>query len=86
MTVTVSTPPAVSVLAPVTTRWVAVPGVTVMPDSVPVMAGVTVSVAVIVSDPDVFSVTLKVPTPSVKVAAAGSTAWPSLLVIATLPA
>ena len=85
MTVTVSTPPAVSPLAPVTTSWVAVPGVT-MPDSVPVMAGVTVSVAVIVSDPDVFSVTLKVPTPSVSLALGGRTAWPSLLVIATLPA
>ena len=86
MTVTVSTPPAVSALAPVTTSWVAVPGVTVMPDSVPVMPGVTVSVAVIVSDPDVLSVTSKVPTPPVSLALGGRTAWPSLLVIFTLPA
>ena len=69
-----------------TTSWVAVPGVTVMPDSVPVRLLFWVSVAVTDWVPAVSSVTLNVPVPLVRVVAAGRTAWPSLLVIATLPA
>ena len=44
-----------------------------------------VSVAVIDRVPAVLRVTSKVPTPSVRVASAGKTAWPSLLVMATVP-
>ena len=43
-------------------------------------AGITVSVAVIVWLPAVFSVALNVPVPLVSVLVAGRRAWPSLLV------
>jgi len=52
---------------------------------VPVIEAVTVSVAVIVWLPRVFSVTEKVPNPFVKVESAGSAAWPSVLVKCTVP-
>ena len=45
----------------------------------------TVSVAVKVCTPAVFSVALKVPVPLVKVLLAGRTAWASLLVKCTVP-
>jgi hypothetical protein len=60
--------------------------VTTMDALVPVVAEVTVSVAVIVWLPAVFSVALKVPTPLVSVAFAGSTEAPSLLEKCTVPA
>ena len=53
---------------------------TTMPLWTPLMLPVTVSVAVTDWVPAVLSVRLKVPTPSVKVVSAGSTAAPSLLV------
>jgi type IV secretory pathway TrbD component len=61
-------------------------GATRMGVLVPVMAEVTVSVPVIVWLPAVFSVALKVPTPLVSVAFAGSTEAPSLLEKCTVPA
>jgi hypothetical protein len=50
-----------------------------------VIEAVTVSVAVIVWLPRVFSVTEKVSNPFVKVESAGSAAWPSVLVKCTVP-
>jgi hypothetical protein len=54
---------------------------------VPVIAGVTVSVAVMVSLPAVLSVTEKfaLPVPVDSIELAGSTAWPSVLVMCTVP-
>ena len=52
----------------------------------PVIGRLTVSVAVIVWLPAVFSVTLNVPVPLVSVALAGRTAAASLLVKWTVPA
>ena len=52
---------------------------------VPVIAGVTVSLAVSVWLPAVFSVALNVPTPLVRVASAGKTAAPSVEVKWTMP-
>ena len=60
-------------------------GLTVMPDSVPVIVLVTVSVAVIDWEPAVLSVAEKVPVPLVSVVLAGSVAWASLLVKWTVP-
>ena len=57
-----------------------------MASLVPVIDGVTVSVAVSVCVPAVRSVALNVPTPLVSVAFAGSVAAPSLLVKCTVPA
>ena len=67
-----------------TTKWVA-GAVTLMPLLVPVIELVTVSVAVIVCVPEVFSVALKVPVPLLSVLLAGSDAVPSLLVKWTVP-
>src|SRR5580698_1596188 len=55
-------------------------GLTVMAGEVPVMATVTVSVAVSVCEPDVFNVAENVPAPAVRVPLPGRTASPSLLV------
>ncbi len=52
-----------------------------MPASLPLMPGVTVSVAVRDWAPAVLRVALKVAVPPVMVKLAGSTAWGSLLVI-----
>jgi hypothetical protein len=52
---------------------------------VPVIETVTVSVAVIVWLPTVFSVAEKVPVPLASVELAGSTAWPSVLVKCAVP-
>ena len=54
--------------------------------SEPWMPLLTVSVAVIDCDPAVLSVTGNVPTPSVRVALGGRMAWPSELVMWTVPA
>ena len=71
---------------PATISVLAAPGITVIPDCVPVIVAVTVSVAVIVWLPAVFSVAEKVPVPLVSVEFAGSVAEPSLLVKCTVPA
>ncbi len=60
-------------------------GPTVILPEVPVIVLVTVSVAVIVRVPAVFSVALKVPWPLVSVEFAGRTAEPSVLVKCTVP-
>ena len=52
---------------------------------VPVIEGVTVSVAVIVWPPSVSSVAEKFPTPFVTGESAGSAAWVSVLVKCTVP-
>jgi hypothetical protein len=52
---------------------------------VPLIELEVVSVAVMVSLPEVFRVAEKVPTPFVSVELAGSIAWPSLLVKCTVP-
>jgi hypothetical protein len=69
-----------------TLKCVAGPGFTVIPAEVPVMEEVTVSVAVMVWLPAVFSVTENTPTPLVNVEFAGSVAEPSVLVNCTVPA
>jgi hypothetical protein len=53
--------------------------------SAPVIELVTVSVAVMDCEPDVFKVTVKEPTPLVREAFEGKTAWLSLEDIATVP-
>ena len=72
-------------LPPVVVMLEAKAGFTVMLFDVPVMLE-TVSVAVTVSVPAVFSVTMNVPTPELRPEFDGSTACPSLLVICTIPA
>ena len=69
-----------------TVNVVAAAGFTVIVPDVSVMEGVTVSVAVSVCVPAVFSVTENVPTPLVSVELAGNVATPSLLVKCTVPA
>ena len=69
----------------VTLKWVAAAGLTVIVPDVPVIEEVTVSVAVIVWVPAVFSVTENVPAPLVSVELAGNVATPSLLVKCTVP-
>ena len=59
---------------------------TVMFPLVPVIEEVTVSVLVIVREPTVFKVALKVPTPLVNVESEGGTACASLLVKCAVPA
>ena len=63
-----------------TVNVVAAAAFTVIVPDVPVMEEVTVSVAVIVRFPAVFSVTENVPTPLVNVESAGKVAEPSVLV------
>jgi hypothetical protein len=86
VTVKFSAAPEVAVAGAETLKCVAIPeAATVMLPEVPVIDGVTVSVAVIVCVPLVFSVTEKVATPLVRVEFVGSTACPSLLVKCTVP-
>lgn len=68
-----------------TTNLVAAPGFTVMAPDVPVIEEVTVSVAVMVWFPAVFSVIENVPTPLVNVESAGNVATPSVLMKCTVP-
>ena len=68
-----------------TTNLVAVGLDTLIVPDAPVIELVTVSVAVMVCAPTVFSVAGKVPVPLVKVALPGSTAMPSVLVKCTVP-
>jgi hypothetical protein len=65
---------------------VAVPALTTIAPEVPVIDEVTVSVAVMVWLPAIFSVAENVPVPFVSVVFAGSTAWLSVLVKCTVPA
>ena len=83
---TVKAEPTPTVLGAVTTKWVAAAGVTAMPVWEPVIEDVTVSVAVIDQDePTVSRMTPKVPVPPDRVLLEGRTAFPSLLVMATMP-
>ena len=77
--------PAVAVAGAVSTNCVAAAALTVIELLVPRSEAFTVSVAVSVWLPAVSRVTVKVPTPSVNVSSAGSTAAVSLLVKATVP-
>lgn len=85
MTVKLKALPAVPDDGAVTTKCVAAPGFTVMELDVPVMDEVTVSVAVTVCVPSVFSVTENVPTPFVNVEFPGNVADGSVLVKCTVP-
>ena len=69
-----------------TVKCVAAAADTAIEFDVPVIEEVTVSVAVMVWLPAVFSVAENVPTPLVKVESAGNTAAPSVLVKRTVPA
>ena len=84
-TLTLVATPTVANPGIVTKKWVASPEPTVIELDVPVIVEVTVSVAVTVWVPSVFSVTWNPPDPVVNVAFAGRTAAPSLLVICTVP-
>ena len=72
--------PAVADAGAETEKWVAAAALTLIVFDVPVIEDDTVSVPVMVWLPAVFSVAENVPTPLVKVAFAGNTAAPSLLV------
>ena len=85
VTVRVKAEPAVALAGALTAKWVAAAALTAMLLLVPVMPGLTVSVAVIVWLPAVLSVALKLPVPLVNVLLAGKVAWPSLLVNWTVP-
>ena len=85
VTVKLNATAVVALAGATTANWVAAPGLTVMV-AVPVMAAVTVSVAVMVREPAVLNVTARVATPRVNVKSAGSTARPSLLVRWAVPA
>ncbi len=77
--------PAVAELGAETKSWVAEAGLTVTVPVVAVSDEVTVSVAVMVWLPAVFSVAWKLPTPLVRVELAGSAAAASVLVKCTVP-
>src|SRR5262249_49120672 len=80
VTLKLNAAPAVAAAGALTVKCVAVVLETAIVAEVPVIDDVTVSVAVIVWLPAVFSVALKVPRPLVRVAFAGRTAAASLLV------
>jgi hypothetical protein len=86
VTVKLNGVPLVAVAGADTAKCVAAAALTAIAPEVPVIDGVTVSVAVIVCEPAVFSVAENVPAPFVNVAFAGNTACPSLLVKCTKPA
>ena len=86
VTVKLNALPAVADAGADTAKCVAVPAVTLIEFDVPVIEAVTVSVAVMVCAPAVFSVAENVPVPLVRVVFAGNTAAPSLLVKCTVPA
>jgi hypothetical protein len=87
VTVTLNIVPAVAFAGAVTEKCVAaVDAPTVIVPELPLIDAVTVSVAVTVCPPAVFSVTENVPTPFVSFESAGSAAFPSLLVKCTVPA
>ena len=83
MTVKLKAVPAVAAAGAETTKWLAALEVT-LTLAAPVIAGHRIGGGDRL-EPDVFSVTEKVPAPLVKVLLAGSTAGPSLLVKCTVP-
>ena len=91
VTVMLNAVPAVCGELAVTVKVTVFAGLTVIPDDVPVMLAVTVSVAVMVCEPAVFRVAplVKVLAPLVSVASAGNplpaVAWPSVEVKWTVP-
>ncbi len=85
VTETVIAVPAVAVAGAEITNFEAAAALTVIAPEVPVIDGVMVSVAVTVLLPAVFKVTEKTLTPLVRAEFAGSTAFVSLLVMATIP-
>ena len=87
-TVTLNPDPAVTVTGALTSNSDTTPTATVIPLEVPVIAPVTVSVAVTVraGGEAVISVTPKMPVPLVRVVSAGRTAALSLEVKCTVPA
>jgi hypothetical protein len=85
VTVALNAVPLAAVAGATTVKCVAAAALTVIVGDVPVIDGVTVSVAVTVRAPEVLSIAENVPTPFVSVAFAGSVACPSLLVKCTVP-
>ena len=85
VTVKLKDVPESAVAGAVTEKCVAVPALTVIGFEIPVIVEVTVSVAVIVWFPAVFSVAGKVPTPLVNVVLGGNTAEGSVLENVTVP-
>ena len=80
VTVKLKATPAVALEGALTLKWVAAAALTVMVLLVPVMELLTLSVAVMVWLPAVFSVALKLVAPLVRVLLAGKLAIPSVLV------
>ena len=78
--------PAVAFAGALTINALADPALTVTVPDVPVIADVTVSVALIVCDPAVFKFALNVPVPLVRVELADKTACASLPLKCTVPA
>jgi hypothetical protein len=85
VTVKVKALPATVLPGAVTAKWVAAAGLTAMMLLVPVIVGVTVSLAVIVWLPAVRSVARKRPLPLTRVLVSGKPARASLLVKWTVP-
>jgi hypothetical protein len=85
VTVKLNADPAVADVGAETAKCVAGSTVTAIVLELPVIDGVTVSVAVRVWFPAVFKVAENVPTPPVSIEFAGSTAAPSLLVKCIVP-
>jgi hypothetical protein len=79
------TPAVVEAARPLIARFVAVLAVTWIPDWVPVIDELLLSVAVSDRDPAVFNVAENVPAPAVSVLFAGSTACASELENCTVP-
>jgi len=78
--------PAVAFAGALMVNVLAAPALTVTVPDVPVIADETVSVALIVCDPAVFKVALKVPVPLVSVELDGNTPRASVPLKCTVPA
>ena len=85
VTVKLNAMPAVAVAGALTAKCVAALLLTAIAPDVPVIAGLTVSTAVIVWFPAVRNVAENVPTPLASTESAGSVAAPSVLVKCTVP-
>ena len=77
--------PGLTLLGAVTKKWVGAAVPTEIEPEVPVIEAVSMSVAVMVWCPSVFSVAKKSPVPLDRVEFAGSDAWASVLVKCTVP-
>ena len=86
VTVILNAVPAVALPGALTVSALADPGLTVTVPDVPVIADETISVALMVCDPAVFKVALKVPVPLVRVELPGNTACGSVPLKCTVPA